>query len=248
MRTRRHPSVLLLLAVLAMLVAGCGSGNDDKSSATSGTSVSAADSMLSQANLTKGLDALRKRAGSKANATTVKIDPLTVTATVLRKNKFTFYTVDKGLNVQTSSAPPGAVATFKLRSLDPAVPAKLLAEMSSKYGKKLEDIDSVVLVADPFSKTPVWTIFVKGGKDGPYQADLDGSNLATAQDRAKQAATTPAAQPPGVPGGPAVPGSTTPNAAPPQLPANIKKLQECVAKANGDQKKVAGCIKSAMKK
>src|SRR5690349_3069143 len=153
MRTRRLPVVALLVALLAVPVAGCGSDKKNSSS-SGGPTVKAEDSMLSGANLTKGINALRSRAGTKANATTVKIDPLTVTATILRKDKFTFYTVDKGGNVQTSSAPPGAVATFKLSELDPNVPAKLLSDLASKYGKKLEDVDSIVLVADPFSKTP----------------------------------------------------------------------------------------------
>lgn len=238
-------ALVALVALLALPVAGC--GKKSSSSTPVAPVVAPADSLLTEGNLVKALSALRQKAGSSARASTVKIDPLTVTATLVRKNRFTFLTVDKSGRVQKSAAPAGATATFRLEKLDPTVPGRLLAELDKRYGKKLADIDAIVLLADPFSKKASWTIFVKGGKDGPYQADLDGSGLGTAAERAQKAASTAAPPSAGssVVPQPGVPPNG-PTGAPSKLP-DIRKIQRCVQEANGQPKKIAACLKAAQR-
>lgn len=245
MRSSRVPGLFAVLVLFAMLIAGCG-GDDKSSGAPVIPSVGAADNLISQANLVKAVDKLKAEAGREAKATTVRIDPRALTATVSKKGKLRFVIVDAVGKVQSSTAPTGATATFPLSDLDPAVPDKLVAGLG-RFGKKLEDIDYVVLTADPFTGSPSWNVFVRGGVDGPYQADLDGSNLNTAAERAK----TPTATAPGgatTPVGPATPsggGGVAPPTTNTALPPEIAKVQRCVLAAGSDAGKAAECIRKA---
>lgn len=231
-----------LMVALALVASGCGSKN--KASSASGVpAASAKDSLFTEANLKPALAAIRARVGGVVNVATLKIEPRAASATVKQGGKLQVVSSDKAGTVQVAPVPVGIVATFRMSKVDASVPGKMLDTLSKKYGKKLEDVDYMVALADPISKKPFWDIFVRGGVQGPYQADIDGSNLSTAAERAsaamKAAPTTPAPSPAGP--APATGTGTT-------IPPDIAKIQQCVTKAGNDPAKAAACVTGAQSK
>src|SRR3954451_326558 len=170
--------IVILIAALAMAVAGLGCGNS-KTKELSRDVVSQPghgadkDSLFRSANLTKALDALNKKSGGQ-KLLLFKIESASLKTYVTDGKNFTNIIVTKEFNATDIG---GAGVTtgdpIAISKVSAGAPEKIVSALSSK-GITLKDVDYFTVLAQG-DKTTL-ELFTLDNK-GIFQANLDGSGV-----------------------------------------------------------------------
>ena len=225
-----------------MACAGCGSDQVAQQASQPGARGDAKDSLFRAPNLRRALEVVRRRFGAAATLTSFRLEAGALKAEV-QGGAGTSIVVTKRYRLTSvptpGEAPSPPVAT--LAQIDPAVPERIVAQVSPGTGVGLRGVDYFLVLSVPGTAKTGWAVYLRDGR-GSFSADLNGADVkpfATPGAAAVPTTAAPATTSPAVP--PASSAPTNPATTPSK--ASIQRQLDCIRRAGNNSAKVEACLR-----